>query len=415
MKRLRLISALLLCLALVSLPACGQSDDESGVNQQPGETIRTDTQVTISGRGTIVASNDRNLSFNVDGKIHEIYVNEGDKVSRGDALVKLDTTALELAFTEAEADLVQVQAALLQARATQEQAEYNLEKTREPYSEDKIDSAERAVALAEDDLEYAKWMLDQAEEKEEDAEDYLEYAEDYLDDMERLPYDPEDPDAAQEKIDEAEAQVRRAQSELDQAEASIRQWEKEVSHAESDLTDAKQRLEDLLDGPDESALEAADAQLEAADKAFEAAEIEVKVAEQAVTEAQKQLGEATLTAPFGGEVAKVYVDEGDRVLTGTTTIRLIDPTRLQLIARIYEIDVVKVKTGQKVNISIDAMPETVLEGLVTFISPVDRDPGAVLFESDDEEKEYEVKIDFEIPENSPIRVGMNATAEIIIE
>jgi hypothetical protein len=61
------------------------------------------------------------------------------------------------------------------------------------------------------------------------------------------------------------------------------------------------------------------------------------------------------------------------------------------------------------------MPETVIEGSVTFISPVDRDPGVVLFESDDEEKEYEVKIDFDIPENSPIRVGMNATAEIIIE
>ena len=114
-------------------------------------------------------------------------------------------------------------------------------------------------------------------------------------------------------------------------------------------------------------------------------------------------------------MAKVHAEEGDSVLTGTTIIHLIDPTSLQLIARIYEIDVVKVKTGQKVMISIDAMPGTVLEGLVAFISPVARKPVAVLFESDDEEKDYEVKIDFDIPENLPIRVGMNATAEIIIE
>ena len=140
-----------------------------------------------------------------------------------------------------------------------------------------------------------------------------------------------------------------------------------------------------------------------------------KVAEQAVTEAQKQLDKATLSAPFGGEVAKVYADEGDSVLTGTTIIRLIDPTSLQLVARVDELHVVKVKTGQKVMISVDAMPGTTLEGLVTFISLVPREPGVVLFESDDEEKDYDVKIDFDIPENSPIRVGMNATAEIIIE
>ena len=94
---------------------------------------------------------------------------------------------------------------------------------------------------------------------------------------------------------------------------------------------------------------------------------------------------------------------------------MIDPAGLQLIARINELDVVSVKTGQKVNISVDALPETILEGLVTFISPVPRETGAVLFEDEDEEKEYEVKIDFDIPENMPIRVGMNADAEIIVE
>ena len=124
---------------------------------------------------------------------------------------------------------------------------------------------------------------------------------------------------------------------------------------------------------------------------------------------------AILTAPFSGEVANVYADEGDSIVNGTTIIRLLDPTSLQLIARISELDVVNIKTEQKVRIRVNAMPETVIEGSVTFISPVDRDPGAVLFESDDEEKEYEVKIDFNILENSPIRAGMSATAEIIVE
>ena len=301
MKRWGIISALLMCLALVSLPACGQSDDESGVNQPPDETVPGDLQVTVSGSGTIAASNDRNLAFNIAGKIYEIYVKEGDMVSKGDALAKLDTTALELALARAEADLVQVQAAQAQAKAAKEQANYDLYQF------------------------------------------------------------------------------------------------KDVLHASSDR------------------IKVAESQLEAGEKALEAAELQVKVAEQAVTEARKQLDDTYLTAPFSGEVANVYADEGDIIGTGTTIIRLIDPTSLQLIARVNELDVVNVKTGQKVMISVDAMPGTVLGGLVTFISPVAREPGAILFESDDEEKDYEVKIDFDIPENSPIRVGMNATAEIIIE
>ena len=89
---------------------------------------------------------------------------------------------------------------------------------------------------------------------------------------------------------------------------------------------------------------------------------------------------------------------------------------MELTARVDELDVVKVKTRQKVIISVDAVPEAKLEGWVTFISPVAREPvGVVLFEDENEEKSYEVKIDFNIPENSPIRVGMIATAEIIVE
>jgi len=348
MKRWGLVGALLMCLALVSLPACSQSGDKSGVNQQPDETNRSDQQVTVSGRGTMVASTHRNLAFNVDGKIHEIYVKEGDKVSSEDALAKLDTTALELAFIEAEADLVHAQAALAQA-------EYNLEKTEDPYTRDDIKTARAAVDAAEDYLEYAEEMLDQGGGIQ--GEEF---------------------------------------------------WAAEVSRAWANLLAAKAQLETMLDAPDEGAVDAAE-------KALEAAEVEVNVAEQLVTEAQKQLGEATLTAPFGGEVANIHADRGDSVLTGTTIVHLIDPTSMQLVARVNELDVVKVKTGQKVMISVDAMPGTTLEGLVTFISLVPREPGIVLFESDDEEKDYEVKIDFDIPKNSPIRVGMNATAEIIIE
>ncbi len=89
---------------------------------------------------------------------------------------------------------------------------------------------------------------------------------------------------------------------------------------------------------------------------------------------------------------------------------------MELVVRVDELDIAKVKIGQKVMISVDAVPEAKLEGRITFISPVASEPvGVVLFEDDDEVEKYEVKIDFDIPEDFPTRAGMSATAEIIVE
>ena len=115
----------------------------------------------------------------------------------------------------------------------------------------------------------------------------------------------------------------------------------------------------------------------------------------------------------------IGVKEGEflspAAFTEKTVVEIIDLGHMELTARVDELDIVKVKTGQKVIISVDAIPGTKLDGQVIFISPVAREPGLVLFEDEDEEKEYEVKIGFDVPENSAIRVGMRATAKIIVE
>ena len=160
-------------------------------------------------------------------------------------------------------------------------------------------------------------------------------------------------------------------------------------------------------------------ELELAKESVYHAKQTVNLAQKSLDKARKDLEEATIIAPFDGIVSKVGVKEGEflspAAYTGTTIVELIDPRHMELTARVDELDVVKVKTGQKVMISVDAMPGTKLEGWISFISPVAREPGVVLFEDEDEEKRYEVKIDFDIPENSPIRDGMSATAEIIVE
>ena len=136
------------------------------------------------------------------------------------------------------------------------------------------------------------------------------------------------------------------------------------------------------------------------------AESQLEVAEQAVAEAQKQLERATLTAPFDGVVASIDADEGDSVSTMVTVVHLIDLTSMELSAEVDEIDIAEVKPGQRAIIEVDALPALQLEGKVTSISLLPEVQSGVVL--------YEVKIGFDTSPDFELRVGMSATADIII-
>ena len=354
MKTRVVIGILLLCLTLTAVTACNPfSGDQDKVTEQLVEVVRGDLMVSVSGSGNIVVSDEANLAFGTSGKIARIYIEEGDDANKGELLAKLDTGPVELALAQAQTAL--------------DQAEYNLEKTKEPYSEDDIDSAEAAVEAAEKGLEYAEWMLDKSEDAVEDAEDVLA-------------------EATGDDIATAEAQ-------LAVAEAAVEQWRTEMSRAEASLIAAEVQLEAMLDAPDEGAVKAAESQL--------------KAARQAVAEAQKQLDEAVITAPFDGEIVNVFADEGDIITPAVPIIHLIDPTVMEIEVEVDEIDIAEVKVGQRVVIEVDALPTLQLEGRVTSISALSIETGGVVL--------YEVTIGFDVPSGSGLKLGMSATADIIIK
>ncbi len=347
---------LVLSLALLSATSCGGTQEET--TQQLIDVVRGDLIVSVSGSGNIVASDEANLVFGTSGKITRIYVDEGDKVSEGEVLAKLDTGPLKLAFAQAQAAL--------------DQALYNLEQIEEPFSDDDIDSAETAVDLAEDYLDFNEWMFDQAEDAEDMAEDAL-----YL--------------AQQSGTDE---QIAAAEAALAVAEATVEQRRLEISSAEASLLAAEVQLEAMEDAPDDGAVEAAESQLE--------------VAELAIAEAQKHLDEAIITAPFDGEVTSVHAEEGDIFSpTGMPVIHLIDPTIMEIEVEVDEIDIPEVKTGQRAIIEVDALPALLLEGEVKSISTLSKELGGLVL--------YEVTIGFNVSPDAGLKIGMSAIADIILE
>ncbi len=79
---------------------------------------------------------------------------------------------------------------------------------------------------------------------------------------------------------------------------------------------------------------------------------------------------------------------------------------MELLLEIDEMDIPYVKAGQEATIIVDALPDTKFIGQVTTISPVAKEIGGVVL--------YDVKIKLDVPDNSAIKVGMSAIADIVV-
>ena len=86
-----------------------------GGGTPPVPTVKVDrgpVSTSVSASGKLVSTNDQNLGFSDRGKIAEIMVKVGDKVTAGQPLARLDDGALTQALNSARAKLDQQNASL---------------------------------------------------------------------------------------------------------------------------------------------------------------------------------------------------------------------------------------------------------------------------------------------------------------
>jgi len=323
MRRGRIIGVLLLCLALAGSVACNPfGGDKEEVSQQLVEVVRGDLTVSVSGSGNIEISKEVNLAFDVGGRIDKIYVEEGDYVTEGDVLAKLDTDALELALTQAQVALTQAQLAVNSANVSLRTAKHSLDEARDLYTWPEIKEAQADV---------------------DEAEAFVDYV------VERnLP--PASVAYARARLTAAEAKLDAMIMSYDTEEVAIKKME--VAVAEQTLVLRQQSMGQ---------------------------------AQRSLEDAQKNLHEATLIAPFGGVVANVYVDEGDVIPSPTMApkaiLHLVDLTTMELNVEVDEIDIPGVELNQRAIIEVDALPDLPLEGVVTFVSLLAKEEaGVILYE-----------------------------------
>ena len=402
MKKLRIIAALLLLIILTTVTACnplGEDEEE----EQYVEVGRGDLLVTVSGSGNIETSEDANLSFGSDGRIARIYIEEGDQVAKGDILAELDTASLELARDQAEYALTLDEVALIQADLNQKTAEYELDNIL-----DQKDALELVLFFAQIDVRSAEHHVDEtqdiytwpdietAQKDVDNAKAFLEYALDQGLPTPTVEY-------AQRRLDIAEAVLDAKRNVYDTEEVAIAKLQLEaIELAEAQ---AQKNLDELSE---DIALK--ELHIEATKAAIEQVKQSVTLVRQSLEKAEKDLDEAVIIAPFDGLVASITAEEGDVMpspaFSPRQIIKLIDPTSLELVVEVDEIDITDVEIGQEVIITLDALSDEEFAGIVAIIYPVPLEVGGVVV--------YEVKIELDIPEDSGVRVGMSAETDIIL-
>jgi multidrug resistance efflux pump len=86
--------------------------------------------------------------------------------------------------------------------------------------------------------------------------------------------------------------------------------------------------------------------------------------------ARMALAKAVLVAPRDGVIAAVNLEIGQRTPAGQPAIVLIDDGAYHLDVTVDEIDVARLREGQTVTVTLDALPDTTFAGQIGLIAPL---------------------------------------------
>lgn len=103
---------------------------------------------------------------------------------------------------------------------------------------------------------------------------------------------------------------------------------------------------------------------------------EVQAAEARLAQAQaaadllgKTIADCTITAPAGGVVTHKAVEAGELATPGATVVTLVALDTVHVMIYVTEKELGRVRLGDAADVTIDAFPEKIFPGKVTYISP----------------------------------------------
>lgn len=275
--------------------------------------------VRITASGSVKPLRTVNLSPENAGTLEVLLVEQGDRVTQGQLIARMNSAQLNTQLAQNQASVAEAQAQL----------------------NDELNGASGTdVGQAEAALTAARANLDNVRANQT-------LSESDLDRNQRL-YD----------------QGAIARSDLDKTLNANRSAIAAVNQAIAQVDEAEQRLFDQQDGSETETIAQAQARLDRAIGQQQAIEV--------------QLAETEIRAPFDGIVTQRFAEVGafvtptstaSEVTSATSTAIVAIASGLEVIAEVPEADIGRIKVGQAVEIQADSFPNETFKGTARLIAP----------------------------------------------
>ncbi len=321
------------------------------------------------------------VAAEVGGRIEAMTVDEGDRVTAGQELVRLDRAMLNAQMAQAQAavdtaraqlaqikagarpeDVRQAEAALAQARAASDGAERAWENAQAVRANPQ--ELDARIAAAETQSKTAKFQLDAAKSNANAARTRV----DAIGGVDQVRAEGK---AIVSQWEVAEAAVQTAQAALDGA---AKGWQILADMRKNSLT-----LDSQVDAA-KAQFDAAAAAVNIAQSRFDAVQAGATKEQVAVAEAQAQQAEAalavlqvqatkmTLKSPVNGIVTRRAAHTGEIAAPNATLLSVANLDSVKLTIYVPETEIGRVKLGDEFNVRVDSFPNKVFKGKVIFIA-----------------------------------------------
>ncbi len=432
------------------------------------QTQRTSSEPALEATGTIEARQ-VSLAPEIGGKIIEVLVEEGERVTVGQPLVRLDDALLVAQRAQAEADLRLAQARLDElkagarpqeieaAQAAVEAARAQLAKARRgaqpeeiAVAEATVESARAGVQTANGGVAAAQASLARAragapaediaiaQRRVEQAKNVLWGAQAQRDGVCGLVgrgATEADCDAAKAAVQSADEEVRIAELALQHmqrgaheedvaaAQAQVQQALGQLATAQAQLRQAEAALTQIKKGASAEDITAAEAEVRRAQAQLDltragarpeeiaAAQAQVDAAQAQLDALDLQLQKLTITAPWDGVVLIRSAEPGQTALPGGTLLKIGRLDRLELTVYLPEERFGLITQGQTARIQVDAYPNRAFSGTVLRLAEqAEFTPTNVQTKEDRTRLVYAVVIGLDNPDLA-LKPGMIADVE----
>ncbi len=351
--RLVLLLAVLIAIALVRWYM--QRPQEVSLTQA---TVTTITE-TIASSGRVRGVTETVVGAQAAGIVETLYVDEGDRVTAGQALAMLKRDVAEARLAQAEQALNTARAQLAQVERGPLRSEVEAAAEQVRQAQAQLAQQRAAVQQAQQSVAQSRAQLQQLWAELELAATQLERSAALLDRnfISRAEYDQ-----AQTQYRVAEQRVTAAQQAIEVAHANVQATQAGVQAAQANVKALEARLRTVQTG--------------ATPEEIEVARQRVADAEQGLRVARQQVQEAVVTAPFAGIIAAINAELGQPV--GTQGVVRLVSSALEIRLDVDESNLADLAVEQEAVISSSVFPGDTFRGRVSEIgAAVDQTRGTV--------------------------------------